>query len=116
MKYKITISSLEYYCFHGVYPIERKKGGKYIVDIDVYIKSKPINDKITEVVDYTKIISLVSKEMKKPKKLVETLVFIISKKIKKSDKRIKKCSVKIKKLNPRIKNTKLSSFDVETII
>ncbi|MFY8161726.1 MAG: dihydroneopterin aldolase [Candidatus Kapaibacteriota bacterium] len=59
---KLTIKNVEYYAYHGVKEEERKLGGKYQVDLDMYYDAKAavINDDVNYAINYEEALFCVS--------------------------------------------------------
>ena len=59
---KLTIKNVEYYAYHGVKEEERKLGGKYQVDVDMYYdaKSAIINDDVNYALNYEEAMFCIS--------------------------------------------------------
>ena len=109
----IIIEGMEFHAFHGYYKEERKKGNDFIVDIEVKLdyERAAMNDTIVGTIDYTKIYKICEKEMRKTRKLLETVAYSIGEKIKSKFKSAKKVKVKISKLNPPL-DVKTDRFTV----
>jgi dihydroneopterin aldolase len=101
---KINIDNLTFKCIVGILPIERKIKQKVIIDISFYYF---YDKKSQNIIDYTKVIYLMKKLMKKNKYgFLEDAIIDIRQKIKKKFK-IKKLKLKIKKPNI-VKNCEVS--------
>tara|TARA_Y200000002_G_scaffold321396_1_gene281544 strand:- start:7029 stop:7379 length:351 start_codon:yes stop_codon:yes gene_type:complete len=100
----IKVKGIRTYSFHGCLEQETKIGGNYIIDVEVYcdFKSAAINDDLLKTVDYVAIKEIVISEMKKNKKLIESVAYTILKRIKKDFKIVSKSKIEIKKINPPI--------------
>ena len=100
----IKVKGIRTYSFHGCLEQETKIGGNYIIDVEVYcdFKSAAINDDLLKTVDYVEIKEIVYSEMKKNKKLIESVAYSIINRIKKDFKIVSKCKVEIQKINPPI--------------
>ena len=100
----IKVKGIRTYSFHGCLEQETKIGGNYVIDVEVYcdFKSAALNDDLLETVDYVEIKEIVYSEMKKNKKLIESVAYSIVKRIKKDFKIVLKCKVEIQKINPPI--------------
>jgi dihydroneopterin aldolase len=100
MKTTVSLEGLEFKAFHGFYDEERKVGNTFICDVSVKLKSfDSEDDNIYDTVNYEDIYNIVSEEMKKTCKLIETVAFNIIVKIKELD-HVVAASVKLAKLNP----------------
>ena len=109
----IIIEGMKFYAHHGYYKEERKTGNHFVVDVEVklnYTRAAE-NDSIIGTIDYVKIFKICEKEMKKTKKLLETVGYCIGERIKSKFKGAKKVKVKISKLNPPL-DVKTDRFTV----
>jgi dihydroneopterin aldolase len=73
---KLTIKNAEFYSFHGVKSEERKLGGKYQVDLDMYYNASQAisDDDIKCALNYEDITSTIDEVINGKKyKLIETL-------------------------------------------
>lgn len=100
----IKVKGIRSYSFHGCLNEETKIGGNYITDVEVYcdFKSAATDDDLLKTVDYVQIKEIVYSEMKKNKKLIESVAYSIVNRIKKNFKIVSKCKVEIQKINPPI--------------
>lgn len=99
----VKIEGLHFYAYHGFYDEERKKGNDFICDVAVELQSyDSLEDNISDTVNYEDIYNIVEQEMKQTKKLLETVVYAIMKRIKGLD-NITGCTVRLYKLNPPLK-------------
>lgn len=99
---KLSIINLEFYAYHGVKKEEKKLGGKFQVDLDVYYNSKKavINDDINFAVNYEELVFTVSELMlNEVYDLVETLANEILNSILDKFEQVEKVGVKIRKMN-----------------
>ncbi|MFN8295838.1 MAG: dihydroneopterin aldolase [Chitinophagales bacterium] len=71
----IGLEGMEFYAYHGVYEEERKKGGKYVVDVSVHTNAEKAEqyDELDGTVNYEQIYQAVEKNMQQPVKLIEHL-------------------------------------------
>lgn len=100
----IKVKGIRSYSFHGCLNEETKIGGNYITDVEVYcdFESAATDDDLLKTVDYVEIKEIVYSEMKKNKKLIESVAYSIINRIKKDFKIVSKCKVEIQKINPPI--------------
>ena len=75
VKYRTAIINVEFFSFHGLYAEEKLTGGKFIVDamVELEIDDDASMKRLTEVVDYELLFSVVKGEMDKPRELIETV-------------------------------------------
>lgn len=85
MNFEICLNNLQFYAFHGVMDHERETGNEFIVNLSVKI---PVNaetaaaDDLNFTISYEELYRLVEEEMKKPRRLLETVAFDIASAIK----------------------------------
>jgi len=83
----IALEDMSFYAFHGVYPQETKVGRNFKVSVylDCNLKIDG-SDQLSDTYNYEWIYEIVESEMKKPKKLLETVAYHIADRLrKKSD-------------------------------
>jgi len=84
MSDRIEIHSISAHGFHGVYPEERKKGQRFLVDLLLTLKTKKASksDSLNDAIDYSKVIAVVNEVLiGDPVNLIEHLAEIIAQKI-----------------------------------
>lgn len=101
---KIALEGLEFHAYHGVYPHERSSGNKFEVDVivDTEFSDSAFHDDLSGTINYENLYAIVSEEMAKPSKLLETVCHAISKKTLDSFISAKSVEVRISKFNPPI--------------
>ena len=101
----IALHGAEFFAYHGFYPEEQKLGNKFIVDVEVdFVPPTDLKaDKISNTVDYELLHKIIDKQMKRTRKLIETVAQAIASKIKEQYPFVKTIRVTIKKLNPPLK-------------
>jgi dihydroneopterin aldolase len=98
MSDKIIISGVSAKGFHGVLESERRRGQKFIVDVELTLNLKNMNDKLNKTVDYADVVKLINMHITgKPVLLIETLAENIGKDILKKFKKISNIIVKVHK-------------------
>ena len=97
---KIALHQIKFFAYHGFYPEEQILGNHYLVDAEVEFQNKSIRDEISNTVNYEKLHQIVSEEMRRPRKLLETLVQEMIGKIRLDFPFLETIKVGIKKLNP----------------
>ncbi|MFI5221414.1 MAG: dihydroneopterin aldolase [Bacteroidia bacterium] len=102
MKYRSSITNVEFFAFHGLYPEEKILGGKYIVDISVELEAEDDASmkRFSEIVNYEKLYSIAKKQMGIPRELVETVAKFILDDIQSKFPKIIFTEVTITKLQP----------------
>jgi dihydroneopterin aldolase len=101
---KVALEGLEFHAYHGVYPHERSSGNKFEVDVIVNTEfsDSAFQDDLSGTINYENLYSIVSEEMAKPSKLLETVCHAIAQRTLASFISAKHVEVKISKFNPPI--------------
>lgn len=100
---KVGLKGAEFYAFHGYYLEEQKAGNKFIIDIEVEIKSfDSMDDNINDTINYEELYAICKAEMTVTQKLLETVVLNIIQKIKSDYSNVLKGVVKLEKLSPQM--------------
>lgn len=102
---KITVSGIQYYAYHGVKPEERKLGGKYEVNLEVYYDAKLaiLKDSIEYALNYEEIIFVISEVMNSEFMLLETIANEILNSVIEKFPSVMKATVQIKKYSVPIR-------------
>ena len=83
---EVKLTDLRFFCFHGVNDYEKLHGNEYVVNLSVSYTPRAAFDDTTENIDeiisYADLFAIVSDEMKRSRRLLETLAYSISEKIK----------------------------------
>jgi dihydroneopterin aldolase len=94
----IKITGIEARGFHGVFEKERKRGQKFIVDVELSLPLKNLNDQIGRTVNYADVAQLINDQITGvPVELIESLAEKIAKQILKEFKKVKKVKVVVHK-------------------
>ncbi len=99
---KLTIENAEFYAYHGVRSEEKKLGGKYQVDLDLYYDSvsAAINDNISYAVNYEEAVFCIAEVINNESyNLIETIASEILNGVMEKFKSLKKATVRVRKLN-----------------
>lgn len=80
---KIALEKIELYGNHGAYESERKIRQKFIVSLSFEYDIKPAaqEDDLTKTVNYEELVAICREVIRKPRRLLETLVVSIAEKI-----------------------------------
>lgn len=98
---KVALHEVRFFAYHGFYPEEQILGNHFLVDAEVEFNNKNIgDDEISNTVNYEKLHSILTEEMKQPRKLLETLVQEMIDQIRAEFLFLETIKVGIKKLNP----------------
>ena len=118
-KFEIKLENLRFYSHHGMYEHETRDGNEFEVNLSViYTLPKENNileDSIANTISYVSLFEIVDKEMKKPRKLMETVAMSISHRIKNIYLQAERIECKITKLTPPIPHFQGSASIVYTI-
>ena len=101
---KISLSTLDFYAFHGVLPQERIVGGSYLVDValDVNVSAAAYNyDELTGTVNYAAVYEAVKAEMQVPSKLLEHVVMRIARRLLDEHAAVLQVQIRLTKVNPQ---------------
>ncbi|MFP4528188.1 MAG: dihydroneopterin aldolase [Candidatus Kapaibacterium sp.] len=99
---RLSIRNAEFYSYHGVRSEEKKLGGKYQVDLDLYYDatSAIINDDVKYALNYEEAMFCVSEVINNESySLVETIVNEILNMTMEKFPEMQKCSCRVRKLS-----------------
>lgn len=100
---RLSIVNAEYYAYHGVKPEEKKLGGKYEVDLDLYYDAKTaqLNDDVQDALNYEEAMFCISEVItgSDSYNLVETICSDILTMLMEKFKNLQKATVRVRKLN-----------------
>jgi dihydroneopterin aldolase len=99
---EIHLQQLDFFSYHGKYPMEKKEGNRFVVDVKMclQIPENPDNEDLSVTVDYAAVYALVKAEMDQPCALLESLVQRILGRISKTFPQIVRTDVTVAKANP----------------
>ena len=104
--FNIALENLEFRAFHGVLPQENTVGNTFIVSVYLMAQTESesiLKDDLSATISYAEVYDVISLEMNRPTKLLETLALRISLALKERFDKIKKGSISITKLSPPIR-------------
>ena len=99
---KLSVVNIEFYAYHGVKDEEKKLGGKFQVDVDIYYDSTKaaINDNINFAVNYEEVVFTISEIVSNEGyDLIETLANEILNTILEKFELVQKAKIRIRKMN-----------------
>lgn len=100
---RLVIEGLELWGFHGVLEDERRKGGRFRIDLelDVDLQTALETDRVEDSVDYRSVVGI-AREVNRSHRysLIEVFADAIAEAILANFQRVHKISVRVAKLNP----------------
>src|SRR5690606_34846317 len=106
VKQKVALLDIRFFSYHGFYPEEQLCGNVFYLDIETIFELKRnIADDITATVNYEKLFQIASEEMRKTRKLLETVAESILERIKAEFPFIEQIRIAIRKQNPPFRGT-----------
>nr|MBD3621709.1 dihydroneopterin aldolase [Sunxiuqinia sp.] len=99
---QIDLEGLEFFAYHGHYPIEKEVGNRFILNVSIQTNCDAAgkSDRLEDALDYQKVYSLIKQEMAIPSDLLEHVATRILDKLHAELPAIDKAWVKISKMNP----------------
>ncbi|WP_339740598.1 dihydroneopterin aldolase [uncultured Sunxiuqinia sp.] len=99
---QIDLEGLEFFAYHGHYPIEKEVGNRFILNVSIQTNCDAAgkSDRLQDALDYQKVYSLIKQEMAIPSDLLEHVATRILDKLHAELPAIDKAWVKISKMNP----------------
>ncbi len=103
----IGIEGLEFQAYHGVYAQERKRGGKFVVDLylaveDDMVEAAAAQDDLKVTVDYASVTTLITREMQHPQNLLESLAQGLSQKLLDAFPAVRSVQIRVSKMHPPV--------------
>ncbi|MCX6154731.1 MAG: dihydroneopterin aldolase [Candidatus Kapabacteria bacterium] len=102
---RLSVKDAEYYAYHGVKPEEKKLGGKYQVDLDLYYDAKNafVNDDVGDALNYEEALYCVSEVINGDSyDLIETIANEILNAILEKFTQLDKATVRVRKMGAPI--------------
>ncbi|MCB9188437.1 MAG: dihydroneopterin aldolase [Flavobacteriales bacterium] len=98
----IQVKGIRCYSYHGCLSEETLIGGHFEVDVDLWCNFKPsaLGDDLSLTINYVDVNRIVEEEMAIPAKLIETVAYRISDRLKIAFSILEKFKVEIRKINP----------------
>ncbi|MFN0035818.1 MAG: dihydroneopterin aldolase [Saprospiraceae bacterium] len=112
----VVLEGMRFHAFHGVYPEEQILGTEYVVNVQVetgiaLAAEKDDIEKAT--VNYETVFQICMAEMSQPRKLLETVVTGIIRRMKRQFPQMKGLKVQVRKLNPPVSTKMRAMKDTE---
>jgi dihydroneopterin aldolase len=99
----IELTGLHFFANHGLFPEEQKIGNEFEVDLYVtYDPGAELIDELSETVNYASLFTFLEKEMKTPRRLLETFVMEVTDHLHTIYPVVRKIEISLSKLNPPI--------------
>ena len=98
----IALEGIRIHAFHGFYEEERVLGNDYVLDIYLAADTTQAatEDDLFSTINYELVYHICTSEMKKPKKLIETVAKCIIDRLNEQFEQVHGIKVRLKKLNP----------------
>ena len=98
---KVALQGARFFAFHGFYDEEQLTGGEFIVDVETGFEVfNDGNDDISHTVNYEQLYTIISNQMKNPRKLLESVAHAILEDIKQEFIYVKDIRITLRKVNP----------------
>lgn len=105
---KVSLEGVRLYAYHGLFPEENIKGNDFQVDLCVTLDAPSLDTNVEELeamensISYADLYEIVKMEMSHTRKLLETVVHLIVKRIAERYPEVKGVKCKITKMRPPI--------------
>jgi dihydroneopterin aldolase len=99
---RIEIEGMEFYSFHGHYPVEQEVGNKFLIDLvlDADLGKASQTDNLEDTINYQQVYEIVKKEMEINSHLLEHIAGRILNQLHQAFDSLIKTKIKISKMNP----------------
>ena len=98
MNDKIFVNGVSAKGFHGVLERERSRGQKFVVDVELAMNLKKLNDDLSKTVNYAEVVEIINGHITgKPVLLIESLAENIGKDILRRYKKVSNIVVRVHK-------------------
>jgi 7,8-dihydroneopterin aldolase/epimerase/oxygenase len=100
----VTVKGIRCYGHHGCLPSETLVGQEFVINVSLYTRFTEAAqaDDLSQTVDYVTVNKIVTEEIKKPSKLIETVGYRIVYRLKNELKNVQKVYLEVIKPNPPI--------------
>ncbi len=98
----IEIEGMEFYAYHGHYPIEKQVGNKFIASVHIKTNCEKAgkSDKLEDALNYQVVYELIKKEMAIPSDLLEHVCSRILDSLYNKFSQIDEATIKLSKMTP----------------
>ncbi len=102
--FTIQLDKLKFFAHHGIHDEEAITGTQFEVDASLGFEPGEKISRLEQTINYVDVYAVISKHMKTPEALLESLAENMADDIRKLDNRILSINITIKKLHPPVKN------------
>ncbi|MDX2189817.1 MAG: dihydroneopterin aldolase [Bacteroidota bacterium] len=101
---EISLHGIEFFAYHGFYAEERKIGNKYGIDVTftAEVGDSPLNDDLSQTIDYESVYQIIKKVIETPTKLLEAIANRILDAMFLEFPQVQKVEVTVSKFNPPV--------------
>lgn len=99
---QIDLEGLEFFAYHGHYPVEKEVGNKFILNVSIQTDCEAAakSDRLEDALNYQRAYELIKEEMAIPSDLLENVATRIVDRLYDAFPQIEHAKVKISKMNP----------------
>ncbi|WP_299580980.1 dihydroneopterin aldolase [uncultured Sunxiuqinia sp.] len=99
---QIDLEGLEFFAYHGHYPVEKEVGNKFILNVSIQTDCEAAakSDRLKDALNYQRAYELIKEEMAIPSDLLENVATRIVDRLYDAFPQIEHAKVKISKMNP----------------
>lgn len=100
---KVSLHGARFFAFHGFYPEEQLTGAEFIVDVETELEVfSSGEDDLLKTLNYERLYTIVSAQMSRPRKLIETVAHDILEDIRHEFISVKNIHIAVRKNNPPV--------------
>ncbi|MGD9928682.1 MAG: dihydroneopterin aldolase [Mangrovibacterium sp.] len=98
----IEIEGMEFYAYHGHYPVEKQVGTRFIVSVQLVTDCEKAGrtDRLEDALNYQSVYDLIKQEMASPSDLLEHVCTRILDALYASFPTLEQATIKLSKMNP----------------
>lgn len=98
----IEIEGMEFYAYHGHYPVEKQVGNRFIVSAQLVTDCEKAGrtDRLEDALNYQSVYDLIKQEMARPSDLLEHVCTRILDALYTSFPTLEQATIKLSKMNP----------------
>jgi 7,8-dihydroneopterin aldolase/epimerase/oxygenase len=98
----VELFDLRFYAYHGLYQVERDRGGDFVVDVVIETDDKPSYHNLEDVVNYEEVYRIVQEQMTQPRDFIEEVARAIKQQLLQHFQHAKQVQVTLTKCAPPI--------------